>query len=110
MSEKDTWVNILKALADDTRLRILKRILEGTSGVNDLARELHISQYNVSKHLKVLRSAGIVDYRKKGTLHEYFIAPALAKRVAKNGQVLDLGCCVFHFDRLHINKKKRKHR
>ncbi len=105
MSEKDAWVHMLKALADDTRLRILKRILDGTSVVNDLARSLRLSQYNVSKHLKVLRSAGIVDYRKKGPLHEYFVAPSLTKRVAKNGQVLDFGCCVFHFDRLPSNER-----
>ena len=52
MTESD-WIQMLKALADQTRLRIVKELLAGTFCVNDLAERLNVSQYNVSKHLRV---------------------------------------------------------
>lgn len=92
--------DILKALADRSRQRIVKVLLEHDHGVNDLAEALDISQYNVSKHLRVLREAGIVDLRTLGTRHEYFVASALRRRLEREGPVLDFGCCTFRFDQL----------
>ena len=47
MSKTDC-VDILKALADRTRMRLTKALLEEEHGVNDLAAKLRISQSNVS--------------------------------------------------------------
>lgn len=92
---------ILKALADRTRLRIIKALLaQECSGVNELTEQLDITQYNTSKHLRVLKEAGIVDVRAVGTRREYFIAPAFRSRLEREGPVLDFGCCTFHFDQL----------
>ena len=52
-----------QALADPTRRRILERLLRGEATVQDLADPLPISQPAVSKHLKVLESAGLVERR-----------------------------------------------
>ncbi len=91
---------VLKALADRTRMRIIKVLIEEDLGVNELTDRLNISQYNTSKHLRVLKQAGIVDVRAIGTRREYFIEPEFRGRLEREGPVLDFGCCSFRFDRL----------
>ena len=99
MAQTD-YTEILKALADRSRMRLVKRLLAGDCIVNDLATALDLSQYNVSKHLRVLRQAGIVDLRSAGTRREYFIAPKIRDRLDRKGTTLNFGCCTFHLDRL----------
>jgi DNA-binding transcriptional ArsR family regulator len=91
---------VLKALADQTRQRIVKVLLERDLSVNELTDALSLSQYNTSKHLSVLKSAGIVDVRAVGPRREYFIAPTLRKRMRREGLTLDFGCCTFRVDQL----------
>jgi DNA-binding transcriptional ArsR family regulator len=50
-------------LADPTRRRILDLLVEEERPVGDLVGKLSISQPGVSKHLKVLREAGLVSVR-----------------------------------------------
>ncbi len=97
---KQDCTDILKALADPTRMRIVKTLLAEAHGVNDLAEALDISQYNVSKHLRILREAGIVEMEPDGTRREYSIADPFRKKLAKEGNTLDFGCCSFRFDQL----------
>ena len=56
----------LKAMADPTRLRILHVLQAGERCVTDILGEVGGSQANVSKHLSVLRRAGLVEYRREG--------------------------------------------
>lgn len=93
-------MEVLKALADRTRLRLIKALLAGNIGVNELTKKLDISQYNTSKHLRVLREAGIVELQASGTRREYFIEPEFRRRLQREGPVLDFGCCTFRFDQL----------
>lgn len=60
-------VDIFKALADPTRLKILECIKNGEKCICEVIPYTGKSQPNVSQHLKVLKSAGIVDERKDGT-------------------------------------------
>ena len=92
--------SILKALSDRTRLRLVKRLLAEDCCVNDLSDELGLSQYNASKHLRVLKHAGIVDVRAVAQRREYFIAKPFRKRLQKQGMSLDFGCCTFRIDDL----------
>ncbi len=92
--------DILKALADRTRQRIVKALLEADLGVNELSDRLGISQYNTSKHLRVLKHAGIVDLRAVGQRREYFIAAPFRRRIQREGATLDFGCCTFRMDKL----------
>lgn len=57
---------VLKTLAHPRRLEILHRLAEGPVEVGRLAEELGLSQPNVSQHLAVLRSAGVVDAERTG--------------------------------------------
>lgn len=97
---KTDCTDILKALADKSRMRIVKALLVEARGVNEIGESLDISQYNVSKHLRILRQAGIVDVEPVGTRREYFIVPTFRERLKKEGNVLDFGCCSFRFDQL----------
>ena len=59
------------ALAEPSRRRILDLLRDGEHSVNDLVERLPLSQPGVSKHLKVLREAGLVDVRRDGKRRWY---------------------------------------
>jgi DNA-binding transcriptional ArsR family regulator len=56
-------MSMFAVLADPTRRRILDLLVEEERPVGDLVDKLSISQPGVSKHLKVLRDAGVVSVR-----------------------------------------------
>jgi ArsR family transcriptional regulator len=60
-------VNVFKALADPTRLKILECIKDGEKCICEVIPYTGKSQPNVSQHLKVLKNAGLVDERREGT-------------------------------------------
>lgn len=55
------------ALADPTRRAIIARLADGEATVQDLARPFAISQPAISRHLKVLEEAGLIETRVDGT-------------------------------------------
>jgi DNA-binding transcriptional ArsR family regulator len=65
---------VLKTLASPRRLEILHRLAEGPCEVGRLAEELGLSQPNVSQHLAVLRSAGVVESVRDGREVRYRLA------------------------------------
>jgi DNA-binding transcriptional ArsR family regulator len=89
----------LKALADKTRWGIVQELLSEQLPVNELAERLKVSRYNMSKHLRILREIGIVTTTRKGRHIHCAIVPLFQHRVAKNKNQLDLGCCVFSFEK-----------
>jgi ArsR family transcriptional regulator len=60
-------VDIFKALADPTRLKILECIRKKEKCICEIIPYTGKSQPNVSQHLKVLNHAGIINERKDGT-------------------------------------------
>ncbi|MEM7358433.1 MAG: metalloregulator ArsR/SmtB family transcription factor [Pseudomonadota bacterium] len=52
---------IFAALSDPTRREILSRLMDGQASVNEIAAPYKMSQPAVSKHLKVLENAGLVE-------------------------------------------------
>jgi len=87
----------LKALAEDTRVNIVRLLIDQSLGVGDISTQLGVSQYNVSKHLRILREAGLVEVEKVGRERRYALPAALRRRAAA-GEMIDLGCCTFQFD------------
>lgn len=55
------------ALADPTRLAIVARLAQGEASVTELAALFPISQPAISRHLKVLADAGLIERRIDGT-------------------------------------------
>ena len=52
---------VFHALADGTRRAILSRLADGEASVNEIAEPFEISQPAVSRHLKVLERAGLIE-------------------------------------------------
>ena len=90
-------VTALRALGEETRVRIVSLLMEQSLDVGAISAALGVSPYNVSKHLRVLREAGLLEVEKEGRLRRYAL-PETIKREAAAGHVLDLGCCSFQFD------------
>jgi DNA-binding transcriptional ArsR family regulator len=63
-----------RALAEPTRIKLLDRLREGEATVQELTEVIGSTQQNVSKHLGVLRQAGIVRRRRDGSYTHYWIA------------------------------------
>jgi len=64
------------ALSEPTRIKLLDRLRDGDATVYELTELVGSSQQNISKHLGVLRRAGIVRRRKLGNHVQYSIADA----------------------------------
>jgi len=64
-------VEVLKALADPNRLRILNLLEDRTLCVCDLEEVLKLNQSNLSRHLAKLKQAGLVSARKQGLFIYY---------------------------------------
>jgi DNA-binding transcriptional ArsR family regulator len=58
---------VFRAIADPTRREILGLLTGGRHTVNEIAGNFRISRPAISKHLRLLRRAGLVVTRKKGT-------------------------------------------
>jgi DNA-binding transcriptional ArsR family regulator len=69
-------MNAFTVLAESTRRRILDCLREGERPVNALVAELGISQPTVSKHVRVLRDAGMVSARADAQQRRYRLEPA----------------------------------
>ncbi len=65
----------LDALGDPTRRRIVEVLRDGPRAVGALAEALPVGRPAVSKHLKVLEGAGLVEHRSVGTRNLYALAP-----------------------------------
>jgi DNA-binding transcriptional ArsR family regulator len=91
-------VSALKALGEDNRVRIIGLLMQGPLGVCEIADRLDLTIYNASKHLRILRKAGLLDVEKNGQERLYSV-PKRIQRSRANAPVLELGCCTFQFGR-----------
>jgi DNA-binding transcriptional ArsR family regulator len=69
-------VPVFDALADPTRRRLLVLLAAGERSAGELAEEFEISRPGVSRHLRVLREAGLVRVRGDGQRRLYSVDPA----------------------------------
>ena len=68
-------MNAFEALAEPNRRRILDTLRDGERPAGELVAALAISQPGVSKHLRLLREAGLVQARADGQRRLYSLAP-----------------------------------
>ena len=76
------FIKVMKALSDPNRVKILKLLQQKTMCVCELQGALKIAQPSVSKHLKLLEEAGLVDYKKEGLWVNYYLADGKASPYA----------------------------
>ena len=68
--------DVFAVIAEGTRRQILENLRDGDRAVGELVIELQVSQPTVSKHLKVLREAGLVSMRAQGQKRYYSLDTA----------------------------------
>jgi DNA-binding MarR family transcriptional regulator len=66
---------VFDALGEPVRRRILELLHDGPFAVGQLAERLPVGRPAVSKHLRVLSGAGLVEHRSAGTRNLYVLAP-----------------------------------
>ena len=67
----NTQILLFHALADPARLRIVEAMKSGECAVGDIVERMHIHQSGVSRHLRILAEAGIVQMRPDGQKRLY---------------------------------------
>ena len=77
-------IQLLKALADETRLKIVRFLLKGEKCVCEIYPHIKRTQSTTSIQLDVLRKAGIVKSKRKGKKVYYFIADDKVSDVLKS--------------------------
>ncbi len=90
----------MRALGEPTRMRLVRQFINGARTVTELCENLQVTPYNVSKHLRVLKEAGLLEVEKQGQQRIYSLVPTFRDKISRNSHTLDLGCCQFDFDKL----------
>ncbi|MBE6024320.1 MAG: winged helix-turn-helix transcriptional regulator [Cellulosilyticum sp.] len=75
MSEEKDYVAIFKALADETRLEIVKMLAQQAQCPCHILQAFDISQPTLSYHIKVLCEAGIIEGKRQGAVMECRVNP-----------------------------------
>ncbi|MDV7354548.1 metalloregulator ArsR/SmtB family transcription factor [Rhodococcus oxybenzonivorans] len=76
---------MFKALGDPVRLRLLSLVASHAGGeacVCDISETFDLSQPTISHHLKVLRSAGLLDCERRGTWVYYWVVPSALQQLS----------------------------
>ena len=76
---------MFKALGDPVRLRLLSLVASHAGGeacVCDISETFDLSQPTISHHLKVLRSAGLLDCERRGTWVYYWVIPSALQQLS----------------------------
>lgn len=75
--------SVFAALSDQTRFDIVERLMkDGELPAGDLVSDYAISGPAISRHLKVLREAGLVEQRAEGTKRLYAVRPEALKTIS----------------------------
>ncbi len=75
MARPSIGTDVFRAIGDETRRALLDRLKEDEEPVTALAEEFDISLPAISRHLKVLRQAGLVTERRVGRERLYSLQP-----------------------------------
>lgn len=105
------FIRVLKALADENRMKILTILINGDLCVGALSNQVNISKPAVSQHLRVLRKAGLIRGEKRGYWTHYVVnSEAIAdistklKNLSAAPHVIKSIC--LRNDKIPVNKTK----
>jgi len=76
-------LQFLKALADESRLKVLGLLAAQERSVKELADHLNLKEPTVSHHLSRLQELGLVSMRAEGTIHRYRLEAATLHRMSR---------------------------
>jgi DNA-binding transcriptional ArsR family regulator len=87
----DLEVDILKAMADPCRLKILKLLREGELCVCEIMTALDRPQSSTSHHLSILKDAGLIKERKEGKWSHYRLSDVAVIEMLNQARLLKDG-------------------
>lgn len=87
----------LRAMGNATRLSILRTLLGGPRCVSEICAALDLEQSFASRHLAVLRTAGLVEARRDAQRVIYTLHPDVRHDLEGPTPTIDLGCCALRF-------------
>ena len=91
-------VGVMRALGDETRLKIMESLLHQEKCVSELVVELGKQQPHVSQHLRILREARLIEGVREGQRVCYRVSPSIQHQVRESRQqTIELGCCRISF-------------
>lgn len=108
-------LDLFRALADDVRLRLLNAVFAAELSVAELVEVLGLPQSTVSRHLRPLREAGLLEARREGTsvyyrrgplLEDRALAAVLERRLSSHGRAKQDGAAV----RAVLEQRRRRSR
>jgi DNA-binding transcriptional ArsR family regulator len=74
-------VDTFAAMAEPNRYRIVELLRSGSRSVNDIGSSLRLNQPQVSKHLRVLKDAGLVDVEPRAQQRLYYLRASELRRL-----------------------------
>lgn len=83
------FIQVMKALADETRIRILNLLREGELCVCELEHILDINQSNASRHLNKLTTSKIITFEKRALYVYYKINPGILEEYPFINEMLE---------------------
>lgn len=102
-SDDSNCVIYLKALSDKTRWEIMRVLSNSPEALNlgEISRLLDLSDYNTSRHVRILNEAGLVRVVRDGRFKRISVAPEWQSNweMATPPGTLNLGCCSFDFSK-----------
>ncbi len=75
-------VKVLKALSDDSRMKIITALLSHSSCGKGLARKIGISEAAISQHIGILKDAGLLSGEKRGNRMHYSVKAEVLREVS----------------------------
>lgn len=76
MTTLDSILSVMRAIGEETRLRVMALLLRGELTVSELTQILGQSQPRVSRHLKILADTGLIERHREGAWMFYRVATA----------------------------------
>ena len=101
--QTDNPAGMFKALGDDTRLRIVRLLAGRPLCVCQIVDALAEPQYKISRHLAILKHAGLVVDRRIGTWMHYSLAPDLDPLAREAIRAIAARCC----DGVYVEDERR---
>jgi DNA-binding transcriptional ArsR family regulator len=99
---------IFDALGEPVRRRILELLRDGPTPVGRLAERLPVGRPAVSKHLRVLSNAGLIEHRSVGTRNLYLLAPGgMAAAQQWLVQTWDTALAAYAAEVAQVSKERR---
>ena len=112
---------VLKAISDESRMKIVTLLLQHNYCVRALARKLNLSEAAISQHLKVLRNADLLSGERRGYFMHYDVNRSMLHELAayieelatikrENCNPKKGGCYNLEQERCHIQKQRNSSR